>query len=109
MLTVKKNDSKKRLEDTTIPYLTFAFVWSEILSVAGECRGILKGDGTLNYAEKNDIKTGQMQFSTGHCRNVRELGKSKVVFCLFEKLRYSNKRCRIKSESLNHEWKMAKW
>ena len=46
-----------------------------------------------------------MQFSTGHCRNVRELGKSKVVFCLFEKLRYSNKRCRIKSESLNHEWK----
>ena len=55
MLTVKKNDSKKRLEDTTIPYLTFAFVWSEILSVAGECRGILKGDGTLSIMLKKMI------------------------------------------------------
>ena len=28
----------------------------------------------------------------GNCRNVRGLGKSMVVFCLFEKLRYSNER-----------------
>ena len=28
----------------------------------------------------------------GNCRNVRRLGKSKVVFRLFEKLRYSNER-----------------
>ena len=28
----------------------------------------------------------------GHCRKVRGLEKSMVVFCLFEKLRYSNER-----------------
>ena len=35
----------------------------------------------------------------GHCRNVGELGKSMVVFRLFEKLRYSNERS-TKFESL---------
>ena len=38
----------------------------------------------------------------GHCSNVRGLGKSMVVFCLFEKLRYSNKRW-TKFESLYHK------
>ena len=34
-------------------------------------------------------------FSIGHYRNVRGLGKSMVVFRLFEKLRYSNERSPI--------------
>ena len=38
--------------------------------------------------------------SIGHCRNVRGLGKSMVIFCLFENLRYSNERT-IKFESFN--------
>ena len=38
----------------------------------------------------------------GRCRNVRGLGKSMVVFHLFEKLRYSNERT-TKFESLNQE------
>ena len=33
--------------------------------------------------------------SIGHYRNVRGLGKSMVVFRLFEKLRYSNERSTI--------------
>ena len=37
-----------------------------------------------------------------HCRNVRGLGKSMVVFRLFEKLRCSNERS-TKFGSLNHE------
>ena len=40
----------------------------------------------------------------GHCRNVRGLGKSMVVFCLFEKLRCSNERS-TKFGSLYHEYK----
>ena len=31
----------------------------------------------------------------GHYRNVRGLGKSMVIFCLFEKIRYSNERSTI--------------
>ena len=42
--------------------------------------------------------------SIGHCRNVRGLGKSMVVFRLFEKLRCSNERS-TKFESLYHEQK----
>ena len=38
----------------------------------------------------------------GHCRNVRELGKSMVVFPLLEKLRCSNERS-TKFGSLYHE------
>ena len=37
-----------------------------------------------------------------HCRNVKGLGKSMVVFSLFEKLRCSNERW-TKFERLNHE------
>ena len=36
--------------------------------------------------------TLQVLAGIGHCRNVRGLGKSMVVFRLFEKLRYSNER-----------------
>ena len=39
-----------------------------------------------------------------HCRNVRGLGKSVVVFRLFEKLRYSDERS-TKFESPKQEWK----
>ena len=39
-------------------------------------------------------------YSIGHYRNVRGLGKSMVVFRLFEKLRYSNERSTIYLESL---------
>ena len=35
------------------------------------------------------------QVSIGHFRNVRGLGKSMVVFRLFEKLKYSNERSTI--------------
>ena len=42
--------------------------------------------------------------SIAHCRNERGLGKSMVVFRLFEKLRYSNERP-TKFESLCHEQK----
>ena len=38
----------------------------------------------------------------GNCRNVRRLGKSMVVYRLFEKLRYSNERS-TKFESLYNE------
>ena len=40
----------------------------------------------------------------GNCRNVRGLGKSKVVFRLFEKPRYSNESS-TKFESLYQEYK----
>ena len=40
----------------------------------------------------------------GNCRNVRGLGKSKVVFRLFEKPRYANERS-TKFESLYQEYK----
>ena len=43
----------------------------------------------------------------GNCRNVRGLGKSMVVFRLFEKLRYSNERS-TKFESLYQEQKYLK-
>ena len=45
-----------------------------------------------------------LTLTIGNCRNVRGLGKSKVVFCLFEKLRYSNERS-TNFESLNQEYK----
>ena len=48
----------------------------------------------------------KMKIVIGHCRNVRGLGKSMVVFCLFEKLRYSNGRSN-KFESLYHEQKYS--
>ena len=47
---------------------------------------------------------GVFQRSIGNCRNVRELGKSMVLFRLFEKLRYSNERS-TKFESLYQEQK----
>ena len=40
----------------------------------------------------------------GNCKNVRGLGKSKVVFRLFEKPRYSSERS-TKFESLYQEYK----
>ena len=42
----------------------------------------------------------------GNCRNVRGLGKSKVVFHFFEKLRYSNDRS-TKFKSLYQEYKYS--
>ena len=44
------------------------------------------------------------RYTIGHCRNVRGLGKSMVVFCVFEKLRYSNERS-TKLKSFYHEQK----
>ena len=38
---------------------------------------------------------GQKRNQIGHFRNVRGLGKSMVVFRLFEKLKYSNERSTI--------------
>ena len=44
----------------------------------------------------------------GNCRNVRGLGKSMVVFSLFEKLKYSKKNRSTKFVSLYQEWKYLK-
>ena len=54
----------------------------------------------------NLTSTGFTQFrlEIAHCRNVRGLGKSMVVFGLFEKLRNYNERS-TKFESLYHEKK----
>jgi len=49
--------------------------------------------------ERLKIKLGD---DITHCKNVRGLGKSMVVFGLFEKLRYSNERS-TKFESLKQE------
>ena len=51
---------------------------------------------------KNHAKIRRSRDSTVHCRNVRGLGKSVVVFRLFEKLRYSNERS-TKLESFKQE------
>ena len=45
--------------------------------------------------EKITEVLGEGKFSIGHFRNVRGLGKSMVVFRLFEKLKYSNERSTI--------------
>ena len=58
-----------------------------------ECKAKENCEGLLKYKSLVDI---------GHCRNVRGLGKSMVIFHLFEKLRYSNERSTY-FESLNHE------
>ena len=42
-----------------------------------------------------DLHVFLLRSPIGHYRNVRGLGKSMVVFCLFEKLRYSNERSTI--------------
>ena len=46
------------------------------------------------YAMVPELLTGRVKrgIPIGNCRNVRGLGKSMVVFRLFEKLRYSNER-----------------
>ena len=51
---------------------------------------------------ENSKKRGKTERGIGHCRNVRELGKSMVVFRLFEKLWCSNERS-TKFGSLYHE------
>ena len=50
------------------------------------------------------VWTSPFYILIGNCRNVRGLGKGKVVFRLFEKLRYSNERS-TKFESLYQEYK----
>ena len=51
----------------------------------------------------NSLQTkGRLVRIIGNCGNVRGLGKSMVVFRLFEKLRHSNERS-TKFESLYHE------
>ena len=65
------------------------------------------GDGNGNGNDNNDNGNGNGNGNgnvmvIGHCRNVRGLGKSIVVFRLFENIRCSNERS-TKFESLNHE------
>ena len=57
-----------------------------------ECLSFLNW-GSRGYLASFSKKEGEA--GTGHCRNVRGLGKSMVVFRLFEKLRYSNERSTI--------------
>ena len=47
---------------------------------------------SLNAGSRDKKSASVKGLNIGHCRNVRGLGKSIVVFRLFEKLRYSNKR-----------------
>ena len=49
-----------------------------------------------------EIRRLHLRLSIGHCRNVRGLGKSMVVFRLLEKLRCSNERS-TEIEILYHE------
>ena len=53
---------------------------------------IRRWDQCAVYTLSNGGGGGVMGFSIGNFSNVRSLGKSVVVFRLFEKLRYSNKR-----------------
>ena len=46
-------------------------------------------------SEKMDAEVTNTAFSIGHYRNVRRLGRSMVVFRVFEKLRYSNEKSTI--------------
>ena len=59
----------------------------------------------LHYcSHTRSLKSLNNELLIGNCRNVRGLGKSKVVFRLFEKLRYSNGSS-TKFESLYQEYK----
>ena len=62
---------------------------------------LMKAVADCNYIVYS-LKIVLQQRTIGNCRNVRGLGKSKVVFCLFEKLRYSNERS-TKFKSLYQE------
>ena len=50
---------------------------------------------TITQSIKFLLTEKKQQHDIGHYRNVRGLGKSMVVFRLFEKLRYSNERSTI--------------
>ena len=58
---------------------------------------LLQGSHLDIFPQKTLKRLGVFQSTSqiGHYRNVRGLGKSMVVFRLFEKLRYSNERSTI--------------
>ena len=71
------------------------------------CCGQFRRLGKTRVEEWNELQkfrggVQEKRFSIGHCRNVRGLGKSMVVFHLFEKLRYADERS-TKFVSLYHE------
>ena len=81
-------------------------VWKQSISSQGCIFGLeFKPDGTSWRKSPCEIchcEVGVYIYCLGHCRNVRGLGKSMVVFLFFEKLRYSNERS-SKIERLYHE------
>ena len=52
-------------------------------------------DNNDTFVTPSAIPLLSMKTCIGHFRNVRGLGKSMVVFRLFEKLKYSNERSTI--------------
>ena len=62
------------------------------------CSGNFYYDSVVFFCYDSEKSRNQIS----DCRNVSGLGKSVVVFRLFEKLRYSNERS-TKFESLNHK------
>ena len=52
----------------------------------------LSGKGGCTPPPNSQLDSWMLALLTGNCRNARGLGKSIVVFRLFEKLRYSNER-----------------
>ena len=59
---------------------------------------------TAPFYKKLSLEVSANSCIIGNCRNMRGLGKSKVVFCLFEKPRYSSERS-TKFEILYQEYK----
>ena len=104
-------ESSRLKSPVSIPLLVTAY--GAKLSFAGSLRRnvnqILVVSGVLHTCSRTDCLTIYIiiancrkfsliwcvQYDIGHFRNVRGLGKSMVVFRLFEKLKYSNERSTI--------------
>ena len=75
-----------------------------VIMASGIARGRVRTTTTTTESRKMAaiLQVMEVDRDIGYCRNVRGLGKSMVVFRLFEKLRCSNQRS-TKFESLYHE------
>ena len=58
--------------------------------------------GPGNHCHNNESVFVRYRYTIAHCKNLRRLGESIAVFCLFQKLSYSNERS-TKFESLRQE------
>ena len=78
----------------------FSAVFLEIAST--RVRKVDNAIHRINHYPGDSMICYVYSYSVRHFRNVRGLGKSMLVFPLFEKLRYSNERS-TKFESLDQE------